>query len=84
MEINSIENKIKNEILSLSKKSAAKNEINDETSLIHDLGFDSVLIVQLMLKLEGIFKIIFEDEDIKPDTFVFYKNIRDLIFSKVD
>lgn len=84
MEQKMIEEKLKEQIMSVSVKKVAKDEIDCNTNLIDDLGFDSVLIVQLMLELENTFNIFFEDEDIEDDTLTNYGKLRNLILKKLE
>ncbi len=84
MDVSNIEKKIKEQILVISKKKFNEEEIDVKTNLIEDLAFDSVLIVQLMLALEGVFDIIFEDEDIEDNTLTNYGKLLNLIIKKME
>lgn len=39
-------------------------EVNENTNLLKNLGFDSILFVQLLIKVEDTFDIEIEDEDL--------------------
>lgn len=79
-----IEDKLKEQILTISKKKIDKRDINSNTNLIENLALDSVLIVQLMLELENVFNIIFEDEDIEDNTLTNYGKLLELVIKKVE
>ncbi len=42
--------------------------INEDTSMINDLGFDSMMYVELVVEVEETFDILFEDEYLKSNS----------------
>lgn len=43
------------------------NEIKDDTNLFLELGFDSIMLVQLLADIEEHYGILFKDEDMDTD-----------------
>lgn len=42
--------------------------ISSETSMMHDLGFDSLMFVELVVEVEESFNILFDDEYLKSNS----------------
>ena len=40
------------------------SDVNEDTSLKNDLGIDSISIIQILILLEDMFNIVFEEEEI--------------------
>lgn len=58
-------------------------EITAETSLIDDLGFDSILMIEMILDIEMDFEIAFDDEDLNFDVMVQYGALLVLVLDKI-
>lgn len=57
--------------------------ITDETNLLDDLSFDSVLVVSMIVEIESEFGIILEDDDLELDTLTNIGPLEKMIRSKV-
>lgn len=42
-------------------------DFNEETNLLTDYGFDSIMLVQFVAEIEEVFNITFKDEDMDVD-----------------
>ena len=58
-------------------------EINDNTILTRDLGFDSVQIISLIVEIESQFDIEIEDDDLDIEKLTVFKNLIDMISNKL-
>ena len=56
--------------------------ITDETNLIDDLSFDSVLVVSMIVEIESEFGIVLDDEDLELDTLTNFGPLEKMIRSK--
>lgn len=56
-------------------------EIIPETNLIKDLGFDSIIIIQLIVDIEEEFGFTIDDNDFDLDNFVIYELLLNYIES---
>lgn len=57
--------------------------ITDETNLLDDLSFDSVLVVSMIVEIESEFGIILEDDDLELDNLTNIGPLEKMIRSKV-
>ena len=57
--------------------------ITDETNLLDDLSFDSVLVVSMIVEIESEFGIILEDDDLELDILTNIGPLEKMIRSKV-
>lgn len=78
-----IDKKIKKTINLLSNNRIDEELITNDTQLFKDLGFDSIMLVQLIAYLEDEFNIIFEDEELEMGKLSHYKNIKNMVIEKV-
>ena len=58
--------------------------LNEQTSLLTDLGLDSVAILQLILGVEKEFNITIKDHELDSDVFSKMGNLIDIIESKIN
>ena len=59
------------------------SEVNYDSNLIKDLGFDSLDIMKFIVELEDEFNIMFEPEELEYENIINIKNLCDLINSKI-
>ena len=59
------------------------SEINDNTVLTKDLGFDSVQIISLIVEIESQFDIEIEDEDLDIEKLTVLKTLTDMVVNKL-
>ena len=57
--------------------------ITDETNLLEDLSFDSVLVVSMIVEIESEFGIVLDDEDLELDILTNIGPLEKMISSKV-
>jgi len=70
---------LKDAIIKVSTKHVDISTINDDTSIIQDLGFTSVQIIQLLIEIEERFGILIDDDDLELDQITIYKNLYSII-----
>ena len=58
--------------------------INDKTTLIDDLGFDSIQLVSLIVEIECTFGIELDDEDLEIRKITKYGSLKQLIENKIN
>ncbi|OTQ85772.1 hypothetical protein BG30_09670 [Bacillus subtilis subsp. subtilis] len=78
-----LEKKLSEIVLSLYQGCDSLILLSEETNLTDDLGFDSIMVVQLVAILEEEFGIIFEDEDLDMDKLTNYKTLKKSIIMKL-
>ena len=59
------------------------HSLNEQTSLLIDLGLDSVAILQLILGIETQFNITIKDQELDSNLFSKMENLIDIIESKL-
>lgn len=74
-----IEMKLKEIIVRISKKEIMENLITKDLDLISDLDFDSMQIVELIVETENEFNIIIEDEDMDLEILSKFCNLNNMI-----
>lgn len=80
MDINEI---LKEIIVSIASQYVDKEDINEETVLTTDLGFDSVQVITLIVELESAFKIEIDDNDLEIEKLSVYKKLYQMVENKV-
>lgn len=78
-----IKGKLKKIIVDIASIAVGINEINDNTILTKDLGFDSVRIISLIVEIESQFDIEIEDEDLDIEKLTVFKTLTDMIVNKL-
>ncbi len=78
-----IEDRLKNIISANSKIAANEMVINEESDLIDDLGFDSLLMVQLIVDVEETFNFEFNYEELDMNVLRKYGNLKSYIITKI-
>lgn len=53
--------------------------LNDETNLLTDLGFDSIMLVQLVAEIEDVYGITFSNEDMDVEKLYKCSELVDII-----
>ncbi|MCL2864490.1 MAG: phosphopantetheine-binding protein [Lachnospiraceae bacterium] len=76
------EEKIREVLFALSKSEIKLGMLEDSLDLVNDLGFDSILIVQMVVELEEVFDIEFEDDELDMKILSNYGNIKKIVFEK--
>ncbi|WP_440199200.1 acyl carrier protein [Anaerocolumna jejuensis] len=74
---------LKEVIVGIATQYVNKEEINEETILTTDLGFDSVQVITLIVELESVFKIEIEDYDLEIENLIVYKKLYKMIENKI-
>ncbi|MFZ5351461.1 MAG: acyl carrier protein [Bacillota bacterium] len=78
------EDKLKECIISTSGLSIDASMINDNTNLVEELGFHSVLSIKLIVELERSFGIFFDEDDLNYDLISRYENLKRNILEKLN
>lgn len=78
-----VENRIKDIIKKIANKEINVGDISIETVLSEDLGFDSVMLIELVVGLENEFSIEIDDDDLEIDNLDKYSNLIKMIIDKV-
>lgn len=78
-----IKEKLKKIIVDIASIAVGISEINDNTILTKDLGFDSVQIISLIVEIESQFDIEIEDEDLDIEKLTVFKTLTDMIVNKI-
>jgi len=79
-----IENKIKQMIVERLFLSISPEEIADNDNLMEKYDIDSVRLFELVIGLEEIFGISFEDDEFDVEAFQSVKSISELVRSKTE
>ena len=72
---------IEKKLIEIIQSEAANNNIilpkiiSQENNIIDDLGFDSIAVLQLLLRIEDEFNIEIDDEYITPELFISLKKL---------
>jgi len=75
--------KLKSIILKNASLNHIDSEITDESDLIEDFQFDSILIMQLVIDIEESFEIQFDDDFLLVEFISKYKNLKDYIVNMI-
>lgn len=78
-----IKEKLKKIIVDIASIAVGISEINDNTILTKDLGFDSVQIISLIVEIESQFDIEIEDEDLDIEKLTVFKTLTDMTVNKI-
>lgn len=78
-----IKEKLKKIIVDIAPIVVEISEINDNTVLTKDLGFDSVQIISLIVEIESQFDIEIEDEDLDIEKLTVLKTLTDMVVNKL-
>ena len=77
-----IKDKLKKIIAEIATAKTSINEINDETVLTDDLGFDSIQMVSLIVEIESTFGITMEDDDLDIEKLNVFKHLTKMLEEK--
>ncbi|WP_145331592.1 acyl carrier protein [Paenibacillus xylanexedens] len=61
-----------------------QEELHDDTSLLRDIGLDSVQLIELVVAIEQRFGVAVFDDDLSPDLFDKYDRLCNYILNKVN
>ena len=81
MEINQVDNKLKQIISEISK---IKTSINENTSMVEDLGFDSFEIMHLIVLIEENFSFEFLEEDLDLSNIDVYSDLLEHVINSIN
>lgn len=79
----SVGEKLKQIIIRNTTFTTSENDINDETDLINDLGFDSINVIKLLAEIENEYGIEFEYEFISLEFVGKYKDLKKSIETRI-
>ena len=82
-DIQEIKEKIKEAMVERLFLSVSPAEIEDEAPLQDTYGVDSVAILEMIVGLEELFGVSFEDEDFSPDIFASVQSIAEFVERKL-
>lgn len=80
---NNIDAKLKRIVIKLADSLVKSEEVNDNSHLISDFGYDSIQIIQLVVEIEKEFKMEFDDEDLTNETFLTYGSLKKTLAKKL-
>jgi acyl carrier protein len=78
-----MENKLKELIKEISDNRLNKEDINDDTNLLEDIGLDSIQIMNLVVEIEAQFEIEIGDDDLIMDKLAVFGNLKTLVINSV-
>ncbi len=82
MERKEIYEKIKQAISSVLRREVDFTGITEDTDIIETLNLNSIVAIELVVRMETLFDIEIDDEDLNTDLFRTLKNIADYIEEK--
>ncbi|SHK00256.1 acyl carrier protein [Anaerocolumna jejuensis DSM 15929] len=82
MERKEIYEKIKQAISSVLRREVDFTGITEDTDIIESLNLNSIVAIELVVRMETLFDIEIDDEDLSTDLFRTLKNIADYIEEK--
>lgn len=59
------------------------DDINEDTDLINDLGYDSINILRFLAEVQNTFDIEIEDEYLSLEMLGRYRNIKEAVMSRI-
>lgn len=59
-------------------------EFNENLNLVRDLNFNSIRIIELVVKLENEFGIVIDDEDLLLEKLSPYRELENIVKSKIN
>ncbi len=77
-----IDQKLKEIILKIATQDTDINNINEETILTDDIGYDSIEIIELIVELESEFNIEIDDDDLEIENLIIYKKLYKMVKKK--
>ncbi len=76
--------KVKECVLEIAKlPGIAESNITDETSLIEDLSYDSIMMIELVIEVEDCFDIEINDEDLLFEDFDTFYDFCLLVYRQI-
>lgn len=78
-----LQEELKKVIINVATSNINVSDINDDTVLTRDLGFDSVQIISLIVEIEAQFNIEIEDEDLDIEKLTVFNNLYSTIAKKL-
>lgn len=76
-----IEEKLKQLLGELAPQSK-EIAVTEQTNLIDDLGFDSIMMMEFVVEIEDSFDVVIEGEDLNVETISNFGNLISLIFER--
>jgi len=81
--IKKLEKRLRQIIIKNATISITEDDINDETDLINDLGFDSVQIMNFIIEIENEYGFEFEDDYLSLEVLGKYKNLKKVVEASI-
>lgn len=78
-----IDRELKKLLLSNAKNKHLIRNITDKSDLIRDFGYDSIQMLNLLIKIENSFNIEFEDEELSTNGLTIYHSLFNCIVRKL-
>lgn len=75
--------KVKEIIAGVLEQDENVEKINDDTNLLTDYGFDSIMLVELVSEIEDSFDIMFSDEDMDIEKLYSFNGLIDCIIKNL-
>lgn len=75
--------KVKEIIAGVLEQDENVEKINDDTNLLTDYGFDSIMLVELVSEIEDSFDIMFSDEDMDIEKLYSFRGLIDCIIKNL-
>lgn len=75
--------KVKEIIAGVLEQDENVEKINDDTNLLTDYGFDSIMLVELVSEIEDSFDIMFSDEDMDIEKLYSFSGLIDCIIKNL-
>jgi len=83
MERNEMYQKIKQAICSVLRKDVDFTEITEDTNIVEALNLNSVVAIELVVRMETLFDIEIDDEDLSTELFQTLRTIADYVEKKL-
>lgn len=78
-----VTSKVKEIISSVLEQGENAENINDDTNLLVDYGFDSIVLVELISEIEDSFDIMFSDEDMDIEKLYSFRGLIECIIKNL-
>lgn len=75
--------KVKEIIAGVLEQDENVEKINDDTNLLTDYGFDSIMLVELVSEIEDSFDIMFSDEDMDIEKLYSFRGLINCIIKNL-
>lgn len=83
IEIETVTTDLKRVIIDIKGANISLEEIQDDFNLIDDMGFDSLKMIELIIKIEEVFNIQLDDNELEIETLSNFQKLLLLIQKKI-